>query len=69
MTDAQLDDLRRRIDAGDPVTNEEIIAGLNAIRQVRLNAPTTKEKKGTPAIGPIKIDLAALINKKNVNPS
>lgn len=68
MTDAQLDDLRRRIDLGEPVSNEELIAGLNAIRQVRLNAPTAKEKKGTPAIGPIKIDLAALINKKQTNP-
>lgn len=69
MTDAQLDDLRRRIDLGEPVTNEELIAGLNAIRQVRVNAPTAKEKKATPAIGPIKIDLASLINKKQTNPT
>ena len=68
MTDAQLDDLRRRIDLGEPVTNEELIAGLNAIRQVRLNAPTAAAKGKTPAIGPMKIDLAALI-KKQQNPA
>lgn len=68
MTDAQLDDLRRRIDAGEPVSSDEIIAGLAAIRQVRLNAPTAKAKKET-VVPPIKIDLAALIAKKNVNPT
>lgn len=69
MTDAQLDDLRRRIDNGEQVTNEEIIAGLAAIRQVRLNAPTAKAKGKEVTIAPIKIDLAALIAKKNVNPT
>jgi hypothetical protein len=68
MTDAQLDDLRRRIDAGEPVTNDELIAGLNAIRQVRLNAPTAKEKKSV-AVPEIKIDLKALLNKRQTNPT
>lgn len=67
MTDAQLDDLRRRIDAGEPVTNEEIIAGLTAIRQVRLNAPTAKTKKDV-AVPKITIDLKALLAKKT-NPA
>lgn len=68
MTDAQIDDLRRRIDAGEAVPNEEIIAGLHAIRQARVNAPTKSDKKATSPVGPIKIDLAALIAKKHVTP-
>jgi hypothetical protein len=69
VTDSQLDDLRRRIDAGEPVTNEELMAGLAAVRQVRLNAQTAKSKGKDVATPPIKIDLAALINKKNTNPT
>lgn len=68
MTDAQLDDLRRRIDAGEPVTNEEIMAGLTAIRQVRLNAPTAKDKGKATSVAPVKIDLKALLAKKT-NPA
>lgn len=67
MTDAQLDDLRRRIDAGEPVSNEEIMQGLQAIRQVRINAPTTKAKKET-VVPPIQIDLKALLAKRQQNP-
>lgn len=68
MTDDQINDLRRRIDNGEQVSNEEILAGLAAIRQARVNAPTTKAAKTSP-VGPIKIDLAALIAKKNTNPT
>jgi hypothetical protein len=68
VTDDQINDLRRRIDAGEPVTNEEIMAGLTAIRQARVNAPTAKAKGKDVTVAPIKIDLAALISKKNVVP-
>lgn len=61
MTDEQINDLRRRIDAGEQVPVEEIMAGLAAIRQVRVNAPTVKAKKAeTPTI---KIDFAATLAK------
>lgn len=69
MTDEQINDLRRRIDAGEQVPNEEIMAGLNAIRQARVNAPTAKAKKSDSVVPPIKIDLAGLLSKIKKNPA
>lgn len=69
MTDEQINDLRRRIDAGEQVPNEEIMAGLAAIRQARVNAPTAKAKKDSTVVPPIKIDLASLMAKVKKNPA
>lgn len=69
MTDEQINDLRRRIDSGEQVSNEEIMAGLAAIRQARVNAPTAKAKKDNVVVPPIKIDLAGLLSKVKKNPA
>jgi hypothetical protein len=69
VTDEQINDLRRRIDSGEQVSNEEIMAGLAAIRQARVNAPTTKAKKDNVVVPPIKIDLAGLLSKVKKNPA
>jgi hypothetical protein len=66
LTDAQIQDLRRRIDAGETVTNEEILAGLNAIRVARLNAASAAPRAKAVTITPIKLDLATLLAKKNL---
>ena len=65
MTDDQIQDLRRRIDAGEQVSNEEILAGLQAIRTSRLNTATASPRSKSVTVTPIKLDLAALLAKKN----
>jgi len=67
LTDTEIQDLRRRIDAGEKVTNEEILAGLNAIRTARLNASTAsgQPRAKSTSIPVFKLDLAAILNKKN----
>lgn len=66
MTDEKINDLRRRIEAGEQVSNDEIIAGLQAIRVARLNAAASAPRARASAAAPtIKLDLAALLTKKN----
>jgi hypothetical protein len=67
LSDEQINDLRRRIDAGEQVSNEEILAGLEAIRASRLNAAASAPRAKAVTISPIKLDLASLLAKKNVD--
>ena len=68
MTDEQIRDLRRRIDAGEDVSNDEIMAGLDAIRTARLNAATTSTKKEAVKVNIGKIDLKELLARRNITP-
>ena len=72
MDTTALNDLRLRIDAGQEVSNEEILAGLKAIRADRAvksleSATKSGSKRINVAIG--KIDLAALIAAKTTKAS
>lgn len=71
MDATQLNDLRLRIDAGQEVSNEEILAGLKAIRSDRAikvaESGTKASKRVTVNVG--KIDLAALIAARTTKPS
>jgi len=67
MSDEAIRDLRRRIDAGEQVSNEEILAALETIRSARLNAaaPKPAPSKGPRALPKISIDLSDLFSKKH----
>lgn len=69
MDENALRDLRRRIDLGEAVSNEEILAGIDAIRGIRFNlaaSSKTPKASSTPNIGTL--DLKSLLAKRNVNP-
>lgn len=72
MDATALNDLRLRIDAGQEVSNEEILAGLRAIRSeraIKVAESSTKASKRMPAVNIGKIDLAALIAARTTKTS
>jgi hypothetical protein len=67
MDPARLNDLRLRLDSGVPVSNEEILEGLRAIRTdrtARALSADTRASKAAKVSSRVTIDLKALIANK-----
>lgn len=61
MNDTQINDLRRRVLAGEQVSNDELKAALAAIRTKRKEATVSVAARATPKVAAKPVDLQALV--------